>query len=92
MMLRIVRPHDSQHFRDRLYQLFGILLTASDMWPLRDPRRTLQPVRVEADGVATYLMRLQGRVLYVLYSTKQHRFITATQLNHTEAMEAARLK
>jgi hypothetical protein len=37
-------------------------------------------------------MRLQGRVLYVLYSSKQQRFITATQLNHTETMEAARLK
>ena len=92
MMLRVVNPHDSQHFRERLYQRFGILLTASDMWPLRDQLRTLKPIKVEADGVSTYQMRLQGRVLYVLYSSKQQRFITATQLNHTETMEAARLK
>jgi hypothetical protein len=91
MMLRVVNPHDSQHFRDRLFTRFGILLTASDMWPLRDQLCTLKPVKIE-DGVATYLMRLQGRVVYVLYGIKQQRFVTATQLNHTETMEAARLK
>lgn len=92
MPLRVVNPNDGKHFRDRLFQRFGILLTASDMWPLRDQLKTAQ--RVEWDpqtGIAVYLMRIQAKPMHVVYDTRKQWFVTANFLNHVESMVAARV-
>ena len=83
MGLRVVRPNDSQHFRDRLFQRFGILLTASDMWPLRDKLKTAKRMDY-TDGVGHYRMLLQGKLMRVVYDYNNERFVTATELSEKE--------
>ena len=83
MGLRVVRQNDSQHFRDRLFQRFGILLTASDMWPLRDRLKTAKRI-IFKEGVATYQMVLQGKLMRVVYDSYHDRFVTATLFTEEE--------
>lgn len=92
MPLRLVLPHDGEHFRNQLYKRFGLLLTASDMWPLRDQLKTAERISYDPKtGIAVYLMRIQAKPLHVVYDTKKQWFVTATKLNHVETMIAARV-
>ena len=92
MPLRIVDPKDSKHFRERLFERFGVLLTASDMWPLRDQLKTATRVEIDKEGVGIYLMNIQNRWVHVLYNTRSQRFITAELLSTKELVEVATIK
>jgi len=89
--LHIVQANDSQHFRDRLWQRFGILLSASDMWVLRQQLRKAQIVKRDG-GTTTYLCQLQGKWLHIVYNSYKDWFVTATALNLTEQMENSRIE
>ena len=89
--LRVVLPHDSKHFRDRLFARFGILLTPSDMWDLRDQIRKAPVVKRE-NGIVTYLCQLQHKPMHIVYDRDKDWFITACHLNSVEQMEAARIE
>jgi hypothetical protein len=76
MPLKIVNPHDSVHFRQRLFERYGILVTASEMWDIRDKFHTAKLIRQEPDK-SIYLMNIQGKAVRIVYNTKERRFITA---------------
>lgn len=77
MGLRVVRANDSKHFRDRLFNRFGILLTASDMWDLRDRIPTAKKLSPPTQHPPHYLMRIQGKTVIVVFDYIRDRFVTA---------------
>jgi hypothetical protein len=86
MRLRVVQPHDSKHFRDQLFRRFGILLTASDMWDLRDQIRTAKVIKRKG-YISTYLLRLKHQWMHVIYDSQKDWFVTAVKLNQIETMD-----
>lgn len=89
--LHIVSSNDSQHFRDRLWQRFGILLSASDMWVLRQQLKKGKIIKKDKE-TTTYLYLLQGKWLYIVYNPSKDWFVTAIELNKIEKMQAARIE
>jgi hypothetical protein len=75
-MLRIVNPADSKHFRDRLFQRYGILITASEVWDLRDMLKGAKVLKREGSK-ATYLLKIKGKQVIAIYCNQSQRFITA---------------
>lgn len=84
-MLKVVNPSDSKHFRDRLFQRYGILLTASEMWDLRDRLKLAKILKKEND-MTTYLMSINSKQVLVVYSNKAQRFITAKPISEIQTM------
>lgn len=88
MPLKLVSPNDSKHFRDRLFQRYGILLTASEMWDLRDQLRFAKILKKDQEkSMATYLMHIRGKKVIAVYSTLAQRFVTAKLLSELQAMK-----
>lgn len=87
--LAIVDPHDSKHFRDRMLQRFGILLTASDLWDLRRSLRASVLIETDEDGCQHRVMKLSGKLLRVVYNPKRDYFVTAIPLTEKEKMTLA---
>lgn len=79
-MLKVVSTIDSKHFRDRLFQRYGILLTASEMWDLRDQLRFAK-VLERQDQQTTYIMKIQKKAVRVVVNNFTKRFITAKPLS-----------
>jgi hypothetical protein len=76
MPLKIVSQHDSVHFRERLFQRYGILVTASEMWDIRDQFYKAKLIQKEPDK-GIYEMTIQGKSVKFVYNTKDGRFVTA---------------
>ena len=76
MPLKIVNPTDSSHFRQRLFERYGILVTASEMWDIRDIMYKAILIQKEPDK-AIYDLMIQGKKVRFVYNTKENRFVTA---------------
>lgn len=89
MRLRIVDQNDSKHFRDRLFQRFGILLTASDMWDLRDKMAKAKKLSSPTQWPPHYLLTLEGKPVIILYDYIADRFVTAMAPGETLIMKTS---
>ena len=92
MSLRVVHPHDGKHFRQRLYERFGISLTASNLWDLRDRLKTAMKVHTYPTGIIVYLMKIQEKPMYVLYDPNSQWFVTVKKLSALRKMELASIE
>ena len=77
MRLHVVNPRDSKHFRDQLFKRFGVLLTASDMWDLRDRIGGAKRLSPAEQFPPHYLMLIQDRLVIVVYDYIKDWYVTA---------------
>lgn len=81
MGLMIVRPNESQHFRDRLYQRYGITLSPSEVCALKFQVHKLLKIVEDRGQTAIATLPICGKVVYVVWDKIHQTFVTALSPN-----------
>ena len=83
-MLQVVRENDSKHFRDRLYNRYGILLSAAEMWDVRRIEKVRVRVCHQNPKHSIGYMKIKGVWTKVVFDPQDQGLVTVMAMNPSD--------